>query len=163
MNDKMIVSLWNSTGISAALKVKKRISRHQDYTRSCSKMSVPLFNRGLILWGESFISLPALCVNCPVYKCKALKGNGPISTYVSPYIDKSIKITLSTQGTICTIVGIERRHEIHRAEIKINPCYQSRAKINVRIMWDVMYLRHQWNNTHWSLHHIFTWTTVAYR
>ena len=54
----MIVSLWNLTGISAALlprcllnfraigKVKTRISRLRDFTRSCSKTSYRLVNRG---------------------------------------------------------------------------------------------------------------------
>ena len=54
----MIVSLWNLTGISAALlprcllnfraigKVKTRISRLRDFTRSCGKTSYRLVNRG---------------------------------------------------------------------------------------------------------------------
>ena len=55
----MIVSLWNLTGISAALlprcllnfraigKVQTRISRLRDFTRSCGKTSYRLVNRGL--------------------------------------------------------------------------------------------------------------------
>ena len=54
----MIVSLWNLTGISAALlprcllnfraigKVQTRISRLRDFTRSCGKTSYRLVNRG---------------------------------------------------------------------------------------------------------------------
>ena len=54
----MIVSLWNLTGISAALlprclsnfraigKVQTRISRLRDFTRPCGKTSYRLVNRG---------------------------------------------------------------------------------------------------------------------
>ena len=54
----MIASLWNLTGILAALvprcllnfrairKIRTRISRHWDFTRSCGKTSYPLVNRG---------------------------------------------------------------------------------------------------------------------
>ena len=54
----MIVSLWNLTGISAALlprclsnlraigKVQTRISRLRNFTRSCGKTSYRLVNRG---------------------------------------------------------------------------------------------------------------------
>ena len=54
----MVVSLWNLTGTSAALlprylsnfraieKVKTRISRLRDFTRSCGKTSYSLVNRG---------------------------------------------------------------------------------------------------------------------
>ena len=58
----MIVSLWNLTGISAALlprcllnfkafgKVQTRILRLRDFTRSCGKTSYRLVNRGPGHW-----------------------------------------------------------------------------------------------------------------
>ena len=60
----MILSLWNLTGISAALlprcllnfraigKVQTRISRLRDFTRSCGKTSYRLVNRGPGLFSQ---------------------------------------------------------------------------------------------------------------
>ena len=90
LGDIIIISLWNLTDISAALlprcllnfraigKVRTRISRLRDFTRSCGKTSYCLVNRGPG-WDCLSVMSPRRCLHCSELSACVCHGLIPIS------------------------------------------------------------------------------------